>query len=130
MHDPDGTATSATDFRLEEEQPRPGTVLLAVFGDVDLHVADELGDRVVSAIDGGATSLVVDLSEVTFVDSQAIGALLRGTRRLAPSEGCFRLVAPRPEIRRIFELTSLDEVFALDSTREEALVRSSGCGEL
>lgn len=124
MSDPDGTASSATEFRLVEEEPRQGTVVLAVFGDVDLHVADELGDRLVAMIERGATAVVVDLSGVTFVDSQGLGALLRGTRKASASQGRLRLVVPRAEIRRIFEITSLDEVFPLDASREEAFARS------
>jgi anti-sigma B factor antagonist len=123
VRDSSPPVASATDFRLDEEQLSRGTVLLAVFGDVDLHTADELGERIVAAIDHGARLLVVDLSGVSFVDSQGIGALLRGARRFEPREGRLRLVVPHAEIRRIFEITSLDRVFQLDETREEALVR-------
>jgi len=125
VDDPDGTAFSATEFRLVEEEPRRGTALLAVFGDVDLHVADELGDRLVAMIERGATAVVVDLSGVTFVDSQGLGALLRGTRTASSSQAQLRLVVPGGQIRRIFEITSLDDVFPLDASREEALARSN-----
>lgn len=116
----------ASDFRVEEEQPFPGTVLFVVHGDLDLHSADELGDRLVSAVERRPSSLVVDLSDVGFVDSQGLGALLRGTRRLGAGEGRFRLVVPAPEIRRVFEITALDRVFPLDTTREEALAGAVG----
>jgi anti-sigma B factor antagonist len=125
VRDPDATVIGATDFRLEEEKPRRGTVVLVVFGDLDLHSADELGDRLVGAVECGASSLVVDLTGVGFVDSQGLGALLRGTRRLGAGEGRFRVVVPAPEIRRLFELTSLDRIFPLDETREQALARGA-----
>jgi anti-sigma B factor antagonist len=126
VRNPDAPVVGAADFRLEEEQPRHGTVVMAVYGDLDLHSADELGDRLVGAVERGASALVVDLSGVGFVDSQGLGALLRGTRRLGPGEGRFRLVVPAPEIRRVFELTSLDQVFPLDETREQALATGEG----
>ena len=116
----------ASDFRVDEAQPRRGTVLLTVHGDLDLHSADELGDRLVGAVERGASSLVVDLSDVGFVDSQGLGALLRGTRRLGAGEGRFRLVVPAPEIRRVFEITALDRVFPLDDTLEQALTGEEG----
>ncbi len=109
MRDLEVTATDATDFRVEEEFPRPGLVVVAVHGDLDLHSAGELGDRLVGVVDRGAASLVVDLSGVPFVDSQGLGALLRGTRRFGSGKEHFRLVVPAPEIRRLFELTALDE---------------------
>ena len=118
-----GAVTGSIDFRLEEDRPRAGTVVVSVHGDLDLHTADELGDRLVGVAAGGASSVVVDLSDVAFVDSQGLGALLRGTRRLGGGVGRFRLVVPEPQIRRIFEITALDRVFPLDETREQALAR-------
>ena len=117
-------ATDAADFRVDEESPRPGIVVVSVHGDLDLHSASELADRLVDAVDRGAASLVVDLSDVAFVDSQGLGALLRGTRRFGPGKDGFRLVVSAPEVRRVFEITALDQVFPLDRTREEALSRA------
>jgi len=58
-----------SDFRLEEDYSRPGILVVSVHGDLDLHSADQLGDRLVAAVDRGVTLLVVDLSDVEFVDS-------------------------------------------------------------
>jgi anti-sigma B factor antagonist len=118
-----GAVTGSIDFRLEEDRPRAGTVVVSVHGDLDLHSADELGDRLVGVAEGGASAVVVDLSDVAFVDSQGLGALLRGTRQLGGGAGRFRLVVPAPQIRRLFEITALDRVFPLDETREQALAR-------
>ncbi len=111
----------ASDFRLEEDHPQPGTVVVTVYGDLDLHSADQLGDLLVGVVDRGASLVVVDLSDVEFVDSQGLGALMRGTRRFGAGKDRFRLVVPAPEIRRVFEITALDRVFPLDATREQAL---------
>lgn len=129
MHDSESALLGASDFRVEEEQPLPGAVLFVVHGDLDLHSADELGDRLVSAVERGPSSVVIDLSDVGFVDSQGLGALLRGTRRFGAGEGRFRLVVPAPEIRRVFEITALDRVFPLDITREQALAGAAGADE-
>jgi anti-sigma B factor antagonist len=126
VRDSESAVLGASDFRVEEARPRDGTVLFVVHGDLDLHSADELGDLLVGAVDRGASSLVVDLADVGFVDSQGLGALLRGTRRLGAGEGRFRLVVPAPEIRRVFEITALDRVFPLDATREQALAGAIG----
>jgi anti-sigma B factor antagonist len=120
-----GAVIGSTDFRLEEEQPRPGTVVVSVHGDLDLHSADALGDRLVGVAEQGASVVIVDLSDVEFVDSQGLGALLRGTRRLGGDSRRFRLVVPEPHVRRVFEITSLDRFFGLDETREQALDRGA-----
>lgn len=128
VRDLDGAAMGASDFRLEGDNPRPGTLVVTVHGDLDLHSADQLGDLLVEAVERDLTLLVVDLSRVEFVDSQGLGALLRATRRFGPPKERFRLVVPAPEIRRIFEITALDQVFPLDESREAALAAGSSTG--
>lgn len=125
VRDLDGTALEAGDFRLEEDQPRAGTVVISVHGDLDLHSADQLGEMLVMAVDRGPSLLVIDLSDVEFVDSQGLGALLRGTRRFGADKERFRLVVPAREIRRVFEITALDQVFPLDESREVAIAAGS-----
>lgn len=124
MRDSSGQPDAGIDFRIEEEHPREGTVVLALHGDADLHVAGELRDCLSVAIDGGASSLVLDLTEVSFVDSMTLGVLVGSAKRVRADGGEMRLVVPRPSIRRIFEVTLLDRVFPLAETREEALSAS------
>ena len=124
MRDSSGQPDAGFDFRIEEDRPREGTVVLALHGDADLHVAGELRDRLSVAIDGGASSLVLDLTEVSFVDSMALGVLVGSAKRVRADGGEMRVVVRRPSIRRIFEVTLLDRVFPLAETREEALAAS------
>jgi anti-sigma B factor antagonist len=109
-------------FRIEEERPAgDDVVLFALYGEVDLHVAPELRDRLTNAIEEGTQYVVLDLSRVTFMDSMALGVLLGALKRLRPREGELRLVVPSSDLRRIFEITLLDQVFTLNATRHEAL---------
>ncbi len=122
------TNPQAAEFRIEEESPRPATRVLAVYGDADLHSAPELRERLRGAIDDGATTLVVDLSETTIIDSTTLGVLLGGMKQLRDRDGQIRLVVPRPEVRRVFEITMLDRIFSLHDRRDEALAESAGPG--
>jgi anti-sigma B factor antagonist len=108
--------TDAGDFRIVEGSPRPGVLLLAVHGDADLHTAPELRERLGSAIDDGVRSIVLDLTETTFLDSMSLGVLLGAMKRMRAREGDLRLVVSRPDVRRIFEITLLDRVFPIDET--------------
>jgi anti-sigma B factor antagonist len=119
--DIDATAASGAAFRIDEERPDATTVVLAIHGDADLHNASELNDRLGEAIDSGPTAVVVDLSGTTFLDSTTLGILLRAMKRLRAMGGSFRMVEPRAEIRRVFEMTLLDRVFELVGSRQEAL---------
>jgi anti-sigma B factor antagonist len=113
------------EFRLAEEHPKPGTVVFSVRGEADLHVAPDLRDRIAAAIGDGASEVVLDLSEATFVDSMTLGVLLGAMKRLRARGGQLRLVVPQAEIRRIFEITLLDRVFPLYGTRQEALAAAA-----
>jgi anti-sigma B factor antagonist len=109
-------------FRIEEEHPGGnGTVLFVLHGEVDLHAAPELRERLTTAIGDGADYVVLDLAHVTFVDSMGLGVFLGALRQLRADGGELRLVVPRSDVRRIFEITLLDEVFTLTDTRREAL---------
>lgn len=119
-------AATSSEFRIEEESPAPATRILIVVGDADLHSAPELRDRLRGAIDGGATTLVVDLSSTTVIDSTSLGVLLGGMKQLRElGGGQVRVVVPRPEIRRVFEITLLDRIFPLHDTQKEALKAAS-----
>ena len=108
------------DFRIAVEPAADGAAVVAVAGDADLHSAPELREKLTDLVDGGTTRVVVDLSDATFVDSMTLGVLLGTTKRLRLKGGRLDLVVSRAEIRRIFEITMLDRVFELHSSREEA----------
>ena len=69
-------------------------------------------------------SLVVDLAETTFIDSMTLGVLLGAVKRLRPVGGRVSVVCTDANIRRIFEITLLDRVFALQESREAALMEA------
>ena len=110
----------STDFDVETIDGGEPVVVIAVHGQADLHTAPELRNAITAALDGGATGLVVDLSEATFIDSMTLGVLLGAVKRLRPSGGKVAIVCSDPHIRRIFEITLLDRVFSLHTDREAA----------
>jgi anti-sigma B factor antagonist len=98
-----------------------GIAVVAVRGDADLHTAQELRSAIGDAIDGGATAVVVDLAETTFIDSMTLGVLLGAVKRLRPIGGRVSVVCNDANIRRIFEITLLDRVFSLHESRAAAI---------
>jgi anti-anti-sigma factor len=95
--------------------------VVTVAGDVDLHSAPELRDRLASLGDTGAQHVVVDLSECAFLDSMGLGVLLGAKKRMARDGRELHVVVSAPDVRRIFEITMLDRVLDLHATRAEAL---------
>ena len=97
-------------------EPDRDLAIVRVHGELDLATADELE----LALLGMATQpVVVDLAGVTFLDSTALGVLLRvsGSR---PAEAPFFLLDPRPELQRVFQITGVDRRLRFVSSVEEA----------
>jgi anti-sigma B factor antagonist len=108
------------DFHVEVLDSWPGISVVDVAGDVDLHSAPELRDTLSTLVDSDTRRVTLDLSNVTFLDSMALGVILGTKKRLAATGRDLELVVATPEIRRIFEITMLDRIFALHASRAEA----------
>ena len=97
-------------------------MLVTAAGELDLHTCSEFQEVLAAARDRRPARLVVDLSEVTFIDSTALAVLVvvqRGMQR--PLD----VVVTRPHLRRILVVTGLDTVFALHRSVEEARRRAA-----
>jgi anti-sigma B factor antagonist len=105
-----------------------GAYLIALSGDFDLHSGPEFERRVLEALGRGASQLVIDLSDVSFIDSTTIGILMRTRKRLAPLGGRVLIVTADRNILRLFEITALDRLFELYSSRTDALEDLDGNG--
>jgi anti-sigma B factor antagonist len=97
-----------------------GCCIVTVQGQVDLTTAPELRARLNDAMADGRPVVVVDLTATDFLDSTALGALVAAHKRLRAHGGQIRLVCTSPHILKVFQITSLDRVFALHETVEEA----------
>ena len=71
--------------------------------------------------DGGSTRIVIDLSETTIMDSTALGVLISAAKRLRALDGELVIVNGDEMMARTFEITGLDQLFAICATREEAV---------
>jgi len=105
-----------------------GIGVVRLRGEADLHTAPILREALNEAIEQLPTTLVVDMTGVTFIDSMMLGVLLSATRRARPNGTELRIVVDDPHVRRIFELTLLDHVMQLYPSMDAALAgeRTSG----
>jgi anti-sigma B factor antagonist len=69
----------------------------------------------------GATRVLADLGHVSFMDSTALGVIVRSVRELGEEGAHVLVVLPAGAARRIFEITTLDRVLPVAPTRDEAL---------
>jgi anti-anti-sigma factor len=100
---------------------RDGSVVLRLAGELDLYDSDAVGSALERLARQPPPRLVVDLGEVTFLDSTILGRLLEAKKRL-PAGTSFALAAPTADVRRILEVSGLERHFDVRETVEEALL--------
>ena len=95
--------------------------VVTVAGEADLHTAPEL-DRALQGVLGlGGTSVAVDLTDVSFIDSTALGVLLRFRPRFTARGGNILIVTPDRRVLRTFEITGLDQLFPIEQRLSDAV---------
>ena len=99
---------------------------ISVSGELDLHSVGPLQEALDEAINETGVLVVVDLSDAALVDSIALGALARASRRLREGGGALGVVASNAEVVRAFEITSLDRVIPMAMETTEVLERLRG----
>lgn len=95
-------------------------------GELDLHTAPQFKERIRAAFDRAPqlTTLIVVLSDVRFIDSSGLGALLAQYRELSQRAGRLILVDPRPVVLRVLEFSGLLKLIDVVETEEKALLRA------
>jgi anti-sigma B factor antagonist len=109
------------ELAISTKQVGPTAAVIALTGEVDLYTCPEFKAELLRVIADGATLVAVDLAATTFIDSTALGVLLRGVERLRQKGGRLTVICVDPNITKIFEVTGLDRIFAIHTTRDEAL---------
>jgi anti-sigma B factor antagonist len=96
----------------------PGALVIAS-GELDVNVVADLRARLAEALATGGGRVVVDLTDVTFIDSLSLSAIIGARRKLEPP-GRLAVVAVHDYIRLILEATGLEQILDVFATREAA----------
>jgi anti-sigma B factor antagonist len=106
-------------FYVLEAPLGPDGVVLTVHGELDIATAPDFRERLDEVVDGGAKRLVLDLSEVAFMDSVAIAAILHARTRLG--DGRMAVVIPGGTYTRlVFEIAGLPRCLDVFETLADA----------
>ncbi len=127
-----GTADSSTTskpftgaFGVIQSQPDESTSIVALEGELDLERAPSLKWALVDSLDAGYKQLVVDLTQVRFMDSTALSVLV-GVNKSLDAGARMAIVCTNQNVLKIFELSGMDAAFAIFPTLEQALVHVRG----
>lgn len=97
------------------------TLVIDVTGDLDARSAGDLKLALNEKIEGGKVWVLINLSEVPYMDSAGLGVLVSGLKNTNRQNGDLRLWGLQPDVRNIFELTRLNKVFQIFEDESTAL---------
>ena len=102
-----------------------GYELLSVEGELDIATAPRMIAAINEAVADVAAPLVVDLSDVVFMDSTGLALLMNARRRVVRLGQGFAIVCPGGPISRVFEIADMVESLRVRPDRDSARLAAS-----
>ena len=99
-------------------------------GEIDVYTAPLVREKIDEEIHAGRNDLVVDLSDVTFVDSTGLGVLVGRLKLARTRGGSLSLVGTDDRVLKVFSITGLDKVFEIHPDLETALATRAASGPI
>jgi anti-sigma B factor antagonist len=96
-----------------------GTAVVLASGELDAFAAPDLAAALAAVGESGG--VIADLTRVSFMDSTALGEIVRAARAYEERGAALRIVLPEGPARRIFEITALDRALPVAETRSAAI---------
>jgi anti-sigma B factor antagonist len=109
------------DLRIDVDKG-DGRVVVRVAGEIDVYTAPRLREQLIRLVSDA--TLIVDLSDVSFLDSTALGVLVGAMKRQREANGTLSIVTSGTRIRRLFDITGLTRVFTVYDSLEDATAAS------
>lgn len=92
---------------------------------IDASVAIKFKDEMRAAVAEGPTHVVLDLSNVAFVDSSGLGAIVAAMKQMGPARK-LDLAGLTPDVAKVFHLTRMDTVFDIHDSADTFKQRAAG----
>lgn len=108
------------DYEIEHD-PLEHAHLVSAGGELDVAAAPQLSAILTMGVASSQSVVVLDMAEATFIDSTALGVVIRSADELAAAGKSLLVVAPEGPVSRLLELTNLKQHFALYPTLEAAV---------
>jgi anti-sigma B factor antagonist len=102
-----------------------GLHTVTVSGELDQGTAPELRRALAGVLDGQSGGVLVDLSDCAFIDSTGLSLLVETKRHLSEESRRFGVCCADADVRRLLELTGIDQAVGLFDTRDEAVATLS-----
>ena len=97
------------------------TRVVACAGELDAHASSALAQALAPLTSVPQCRVVVDLSQVSFMDSTGLSALVTALKHVREADGSLDVVVAAPRVLKVLQLTGLDVVIPLHDTLDAAL---------
>ena len=95
--------------------------VLDVEGQLIVGNRQELKQKVLEELESGEKRFLIDFDRTGYIDSSGLGVLVSLSKKIREQGGELRLANLNDDLRTLFELTKLDTLFQISSSRDEAL---------
>ena len=106
---------------VKDVRKEKAVVVVALTGEIDLHHTPEMHKTLVTICQKQPAQLVINLEDVSYIDSSGIGTLVEVFRRINGYKGKLALCGLSDRVHSVFEITKLDHFFKIFDTEAEAL---------
>jgi anti-sigma B factor antagonist len=98
-------------------EARDGVTVVTLGGELDIYTVASFRQDL-EQLDPAASPVVIDLTDVTLLDSSGLGALVSLLNRARAGQGQLGLICPHRRLRRVFEITGLRRAFVFGDDLE------------
>lgn len=89
-------------------------ILIKLAGEADVYASPEMKEELYKLLEEKPKSIVIDCSELNYIDSTGLSILIGLLKRQKEHGGDVQLLSLQPHVRKIFNITSLDKVFGIE----------------
>jgi len=100
---------------------RDGVKIVVLSGDIDMYTSPEMRKQLLGLIDQKLPVIMVDLANVTYIDSSGIATFVEGLKGMMSYSGRLKFFDIPMRVKEIFNFSKLDKVFDMYGSIEDAL---------
>lgn len=96
-------------------------VVLSVDGEINFNSSPDFRKAFLKVLDSKAKKVVINLSNVAYVDSSGLATLVEALQKIKGGGGRLRLTNLSAKVKSLFEITKLEKLFEIFSAEEDAV---------
>jgi anti-sigma B factor antagonist len=94
---------------------KDSSVEVKVSGEIDAYTAPQLREKLFPISEKEGVEIVVDLSDVSYMDSTGLGVFVGVFKKVRSNNGKFQLIGLSDRLKRLFEITGLADIIDINS---------------